>query len=281
MKLVISNIDIHQDAEGRFSLNDLHRASGGDSKNQPSNFLRSEQTQKLIEAINRCSDSSSDRSSYSMSALSTKEGGKNQGSYGVKELVYAYANWISADFYLQMIRTFDKVATGKIGTSPRNLSATISQQIAVHGIRMRLLDKLELETHPVKRIALHGQLDHTSRLLGLPTPAIEAIGCNILPDHESPLLEEFWEVVDALLQAGKDMNHARDKTLLALNLPQVYTAAAAAKMTLPDKGIMRRLLRACRSPRFVDVKAVNSAHSDGAVKCWVFSQQPATQSARH
>lgn len=59
MKLVIANTEIHQDADGRFSLNDLHRASGGEEKNKPSNFLRSEQTQKLIEAINRCSDSSS------------------------------------------------------------------------------------------------------------------------------------------------------------------------------------------------------------------------------
>lgn len=107
MKLTIANTDIHQDAEGRFSLNDLHRASGSEDKNQPSNFLRAEQTQKLIEAINRSSDS--------MNALSTRQGGKNQGSYGVKELVYAYANWISADFYLQMIRTFDEVATGKVG----------------------------------------------------------------------------------------------------------------------------------------------------------------------
>lgn len=32
-----------------------------------------------------------------------------------------------------------------------------------------------------------------------------------------------------------------------------------------------RLLRACRAPRFVAVKAVNSAHADGTVKCWVFS----------
>lgn len=81
MKLVIANTEIHQDAEGRFLLKDL----GGEDKNKPSNFLRSDQTQKLIEAINRCSDSSSG-SSDSMSALSTKEGVGTKG-------VTASKNW--------------------------------------------------------------------------------------------------------------------------------------------------------------------------------------------
>ena len=59
LQVWMANTEIHQDADGRFSLNDLHRSAGGEDKNKPSNFLRSEQTQKLIEAINRCSDSSS------------------------------------------------------------------------------------------------------------------------------------------------------------------------------------------------------------------------------
>lgn len=115
MKLIIANTDIHQDTEGRFSLNDLHRASGGEDRHLPAQFLRLQQTQELIAAIDRSTDSQIGSDVGIPTSVSTKKGGAHQGTYGVKEVVYAYANWISADFYLRMIRTFDAVATGKAG----------------------------------------------------------------------------------------------------------------------------------------------------------------------
>lgn len=179
-------------------------------------------------------------------------------------------------------RPFQKWLAGEVLPSIRKhghygRGPSISQQLTAHGIRLRLLDKIETETHPEKRRAIHAQLDHASRLLGLETPAIEAIGHAAAPDHESPLLEEFWEVVDNLERAGHVLNHARNPDVLALNLPQVRRAALDARLALPESLTLRRLLRACRDPRFVAVKAVNSAIESGTVKCWVFeaaAQQP-------
>lgn len=86
-----------------YSLNDLHKTSGADKKHQPANFIRLEQTQALIEEINRSSDM--------RNAFKTKQGGKDQGTYVSKELVYAYAMWISPKFNLAVIRAFDTMQT--------------------------------------------------------------------------------------------------------------------------------------------------------------------------
>lgn len=51
--LSVDGIEIRQDAEGRFSLNDLHKASGGLKRHSPNYWLENQQTQELIEEIRK------------------------------------------------------------------------------------------------------------------------------------------------------------------------------------------------------------------------------------
>ena len=97
--ITIGAFTVSQDAKGRFSLNDLHRASGGLDKHQPRYFLANQQTKDLIAELGDSGKS-----------LSVKKGGAGQGTYACKELVYAYGMWISAAFHLRVIRTFDSLA---------------------------------------------------------------------------------------------------------------------------------------------------------------------------
>lgn len=116
--LVISDTLIHQDADGRYCINDFHKAAGNEQRHQPSNWLRLDQTKALIEEINRSSemmnDSSEVRSDFSemRAAIEIRNGGNNRGTYVVKELVYSYAMWISPAFNLKVIRAYDAMATG-------------------------------------------------------------------------------------------------------------------------------------------------------------------------
>ena len=100
--LVLAGVEIHQDGEGRFSLNDFHRAAGGEVRHKPSEWARLQQSQELIEELTK----------EGITALKKARGGAAPGTYVCKELVYAYAQWISPKFHLHVIRTFDSVATG-------------------------------------------------------------------------------------------------------------------------------------------------------------------------
>ncbi|MDD5271102.1 MAG: KilA-N domain-containing protein [Methylovulum sp.] len=108
--LSISNTHIRQDNQGRYCLNDLHKAAGDNSKHQPANFLRLATTKELVEEISRCSDMRS-HSSEMRTAVEVVNGGKAPGTYVAKEIVYAYAMWISPKFSLQVIRAYDALAT--------------------------------------------------------------------------------------------------------------------------------------------------------------------------
>lgn len=99
--LVLAGVAIHQDDEGRFCLNDFHRAAGGEDRHRPSRWTENQQTQELIQEVVKAG----------ITALKVVRGGRVPGTYVCKELVYAYAMWISPKFHLQVIRTFDAVVT--------------------------------------------------------------------------------------------------------------------------------------------------------------------------
>ena len=91
-ELIIANTKIRQDDEGRYCLNDCHKASGGERKNGPSYWLENKQTVELVKEITD--------TGISVSPTNVIKGGIEQGTYVVKELVYAYAIWISPAFHV-------------------------------------------------------------------------------------------------------------------------------------------------------------------------------------
>ena len=93
--LAILNTSIRSH-ENLFSLNDLHQASGGKSKHQPSFFIRLDTTKDLVAEIEKDSETK---------ALKTIRGTQG-GTYACEELVIAYAMWISPQFHLVVLRAF-------------------------------------------------------------------------------------------------------------------------------------------------------------------------------
>ncbi|HHR6079098.1 TPA: KilA-N domain-containing protein [Providencia alcalifaciens] len=137
--LVIDGVGVRQDFNGRFCLNDLHRAAGGEEKHKPSNFLRIETTKDLCMEIDRCSD-------MSIASVEVIKGGTEQGTYVLREIVYAYAMWISPAFSLKVIRTFD---------------STVQQRI-----QAKLSDKVQAGTILLESMAKTLNLSNSSKLGG-------------------------------------------------------------------------------------------------------------------
>ncbi|EEY09488.1 P22AR C-terminal domain-containing protein [Mannheimia haemolytica] len=93
--LTILNTAIRQH-ENLFSLNDLHQVSGNSKNHQPSNFSRLETTQALVSAI---------QAEGTANPIKTLRGTQG-GTYACKEIVIAYAAWISPQFHLVVLRAF-------------------------------------------------------------------------------------------------------------------------------------------------------------------------------
>lgn len=85
--------------ESLFSLNDLHKASGGAEKHRPSLFIRLDTTQDLISEIQK--------EVKSTDLIFKTTGGRGlRGTYACEELVLSYAMWISPKFHLVVLRAF-------------------------------------------------------------------------------------------------------------------------------------------------------------------------------
>ncbi|USE78930.1 phage antirepressor KilAC domain-containing protein [Cupriavidus gilardii] len=106
--LSIQGVDIRTDDAGRFCLNDLQRAAtvGMNPRTvEVYEFMRRPETVELVTEISNTGNSR-------ISPVETKRG-NGGGTYVCKELVYAYAMWISPAFHLKVIRAFDDLVMGR------------------------------------------------------------------------------------------------------------------------------------------------------------------------
>lgn len=115
--LAIAGVVIRQDLFGRYRLNDLHKAAGGEKRHNPNYWTELQQTQELVAILESEHRENSDTvitASEQNQPLRIVKGGNGvQGTFVVKELVYAYAMWISAKFNITVIRAYDALVNNK------------------------------------------------------------------------------------------------------------------------------------------------------------------------
>lgn len=222
--LAISNTPIRQ-FDGLYSLNDLHQSAGGDKKHKPDNFLRLDTTKALIAEI---------QVSDVRLAVKVTHGGPNRGTYVCRELVYAYAMWISAKFSLEVIRAFDSLKTAppqppvfdiaalmREGNCAPNLPLPSAVQSAINRKAWSMAhDAYELcREHLARRVAYRAEFGHPRHLKE--SVALSAIEETTLDMALTPRvynrLDSYMRLFDALAQAAtanaETLRKEIDKTL--------------------------------------------------------------------
>ncbi|WP_112197798.1 phage antirepressor KilAC domain-containing protein [Rahnella sp. NRRL B-41462] len=109
---VIAGVDITTDAEGRFNLNALHKASGESAHKRPSKWLATEQAKELISELEK----QSPISGLGEEVIKSVKGGAAPGTFAHELLAVEYAGWISASYRLKVNQTFLDFKTGKLQT---------------------------------------------------------------------------------------------------------------------------------------------------------------------
>ena len=153
MTISIAGLTIEQSSNGLYSINDLHRASGGLAKHQPAAWMRLQSTTNLI----RLMESQVINQQSKNLVVETIEGrnyGGNSGTFVCRKLVVAYALWISTEFFSHVLDVFLDVVDGvyaRVAEQDRIIEAKTLQLDLFTGelASMRKRDPRSPETLPV------------------------------------------------------------------------------------------------------------------------------------
>lgn len=219
MALSLGGVKIKQDLEGRYCLNDLHKAAVADGANkrtkEPGKYMATESFTEMFDELTT-------QNPGSLPVVTIE--GRSGGTYVVKELIYAYAMWVNARFHLHVIRTFDAVVIGHIqlveGKQARErarLEAPALTDAIKHG---RLAAGKE-----TKHYHFSNEFDLINRIaLGMPSKAYRAAHCisptDSIRDHLTPCeircIEHLQRVNASLIDVGMDFESRKQK------LSQIY-----------------------------------------------------------
>lgn len=255
IQIVISDVVIHQDEDGRYSVNDLHKAAGNERRHEPTNWFSIQQTKELIEEI-------LNTGIPVFNPVVTRRGCRG-GTYVCKELVYAYAMWVSAKFHLAVIRAYDALVTAPVPkttvdertplrdavnllVSKRALPYDQAYSIIHQRFNVNSIEELQPETLPaaieyVHRLALEGELlDRNIASPVMPVFPVNAdfefitrvhngvpVDIRIVPQGE--IMIHFSDAAELLRRTGMVIIHHKELSTLTA-VQSIAMADAASKL---------------------------------------------------
>ncbi|PHM54521.1 KilA-N domain-containing protein [Xenorhabdus sp. KK7.4] len=211
---VIAGVEITTDSEGRFNLNALHKASGGDAHKKPSQWLRRNETQALIAELesNSLKNIQSVNLHPARKSINIVNGGNNQGTFAHELLAVEYAGWISPKFRLQVNQTFIDYRAGKLTpTEPEKSKSGLPEYRFAKAEQLKSV-ALEKNIASIERLnALLPNLDHLAKQSLAASIINPTVGFEAIP---LPVLEERYYTAG---EVGKMLDVSANKIGLVAN----------------------------------------------------------------
>lgn len=216
MELVtIDSVVVRMDAQGRYCLNDLHKAAIANGKatdsQRPYEFLKTDKVQEFIAALDaddQCEDShiaQNISSAKKIASVKSINGGKSPGTYAVELVAIRYAAWIDPAFEVRVYRTFQKAAKGN--TDWRKLrSAAASSNKVMNAMLQEVRAAIGKATEP-KHYMCEAKLvnwAHSGQFTGMERDSLNIVELELL---------SFLELKNSTLQ-GRGVPYAERKPLL-------------------------------------------------------------------
>ncbi|MCS3467116.1 hypothetical protein M2401_000837 [Pseudomonas sp. JUb42] len=204
----IGGVTIRRDAEGRYSLNDLHKSAVESKKatdsQRPGNFLKSESVAAFIGALETATKI----------AVCVKLPGRAGGTFADELIAIRYAAWIEPAFEVDVYRTFQSVKRSAADSIREGVDRAMSRERA----RLEAPALTDAITHgriaagkEVKHYHFSNEFDLINRIaLGMPSKAYRAAHCigpaEAIRDHLTPCeircIEHLQRVNASLIDIG-------------------------------------------------------------------------------
>lgn len=206
--LVIAGSTIKTDEEGRYCLNDLHKAAGGSPKDKPAHFLALDTTKELTAEL-----MVSENRQHPVNVVLGR--GKPQGTYVVRELVYAYAMWISPKFHLEVIRAYDRLATNGVAVHRNAAEDLLANPLKYFEVVFNEAKKLSEENNRLEaeklvlveeKVVLQPKADTFDLVVAHKRVSVSAF-CRTMPGVNLMKVKESLKKLGYLYRLGGDGNY--------------------------------------------------------------------------
>lgn len=207
----ICNTGVRLDAEGRYSLNDLHRSAIANGKatesQKPSEFLRAESVKAFIAVLDAKAE---------IPALVVKKGGNAPGVYAAELVAIRYAAWIDPSFEVQVYQSFQESRHRQMEAAREEMVRAASRQQARLEAPFMTAALRDARAEQGKATASHhyrNEMDMLNRIvLGLPAKEYRQ-AYDVADDH--PIREALSAAEIAAIEALQRFN----SSLILLGMP--------------------------------------------------------------
>ena len=220
----IDNLKIRTDEEGRFCLNDLHKAAGGENRHRPSMWLSNDHTKGVVAVLEAGNPASN--------PVATIKGRGKTGTYVSEDLVYSCAMWISPAFHVKVVQAYRSMVSGQVELAQLQVQrerARLESRYLNDAVKFNRLDAGQ----PVKHYHFSNEYDLINRIaLGCTAKQFRArhdLAANeAIRDHLTPLemqcITHLQNIDTGLIEAGMTFDQRKKR------LSRIYMQRYAARL---------------------------------------------------